>query len=77
MDFKTNLKFDEIIYRYAAMMLLGITGGMLHNYWFVIPVMIIFLTAILGWCPIKAYFTSKREKSHLYQNTFLQHKAAH
>lgn len=54
MDLNPNLKFDEIIIRYALLMAFGIVGGMLHNYWFIIPAMATFLTAILGWCPIKA-----------------------
>ena len=73
MNFNPNLKFDEIIVRYGIMIVLGIIGGMLHNYWFVMPVMAIFLTAILGWCPVKAYFTAKREKTSSKDNTFLQH----
>ncbi len=60
MDFNPNLKFDEIIVRYALLIAVGIIGGMLHNYYFVFPAMAIFLTAILGWCPIKAMMTKQK-----------------
>ena len=62
MNFNPNLKMDEIMLRYVLLILVGIAGGVLQNWWFVIPVMAIFLTAILGWCPIKAYIIARRER---------------
>ncbi|MFN3939059.1 MAG: hypothetical protein ACK4IY_00640 [Chitinophagales bacterium] len=53
MEFRNNLTFDEILLRYAIMLLLGITAGVLHQFWMIIPTMFVFLEAIMGWCPIK------------------------
>lgn len=57
MEFKNNLAFDEIILRYAIMLVLGITAGVLQQFWMIIPTMFVFLEAIMGWCPIKQMFT--------------------
>lgn len=57
MEFKNNLKFDEIMLRYAIMMIMGIIAGVTHQFWMIIPTMFVFLEAILGWCPIKQMFT--------------------
>ena len=54
MDFNPNLKFDEIIVRYALLLIVGIVVGVLKLYFLIPLVMAIFLTAVLGWCPIKA-----------------------
>lgn len=77
MNFNQNLKFDEVMYRYMAMMALGITGGVLHNYWFIMPVMLVFLTAILGWCPVKAYFQARKARKAKEENIVLTHSHAH
>lgn len=57
MEFKNNLAFDEIMLRYAIMLVLGITAGVLQQFWMIIPTMFVFLEAIMGWCPIKQMFT--------------------
>lgn len=54
MDLNPNLKMDEIIVRYALLLIVGIVIGVLQVYWLVPLVMGIFLTAVLGWCPVKA-----------------------
>ena len=54
MDFNPNLKIDEIIFRYALLLIIGIVVGALRIYWLVPLIMGVFLTAVLGWCPIKA-----------------------
>ena len=53
MNFNLNLNFAEVIMRYAVLMAIIIVAGALHQYWMVIPAMLVFLTAILGWCPVK------------------------
>ena len=57
MNFKNNLKVDEIMLRYAIMIALGITAGVTHQFWMIIPTMFVFLEAVLGWCPIKQMLT--------------------
>ena len=54
MDFNPNLKFDEIIVRYALLIVVGIGIGIAHAYVLIPVAMAIFLTAVLGWCPVKA-----------------------
>lgn len=63
LNFNSNLGFDEVMYRYAAMMVFGILAGVFQNWWFVAPTMLIFLTAILGWSPVKAYIQAKRKSA--------------
>lgn len=77
MNLNSNLKFDEVMLRYVIMMALGITGGVLHNYWFIIPVMLVFLTAVLGWSPVKAYMQQRREHRVKEENIVLTHRHAH
>ena len=60
MDFNPNLKFDEIIVRYALLIGVGIVLGLMHAYWLTPLAMGIFLTAILGWCPVKAMMKGKK-----------------
>jgi hypothetical protein len=52
MKFHVNMNFKDIAARYGMVMLVGIVGGVLQS----IPIMALaiplFLTAILGWCPI-------------------------
>jgi len=47
-----NMAMTDVILRYAILMVIVITGGLLHS----IPVMLLglpfFWSAILGWCPI-------------------------
>lgn len=59
MDFNPNLKMDEIIVRYALLLIVGIIIGVLQLYFLIPVVMAIFLTAVLGWCPIKAMIKGK------------------
>ncbi|MBC8047226.1 MAG: hypothetical protein H7Y00_10550 [Fimbriimonadaceae bacterium] len=76
MNFKNNLDFAEVILRYAILMAIGITAGILHQYWMVIPMMLVFLTAILGWCPVKMVFTNlkkKRSDTGLHTDIPVQH----
>ena len=60
MDFNPNLKFDEIIVRYALLIGVGIVIGVIHAYWMIPLAMGIFLTAVLGWCPVKAVMKGKK-----------------
>lgn len=52
MNFHINMNFKDIALRYAIVMVLTITGGLMHS----LPLMILaipfFLTAMLGWCPL-------------------------
>ncbi len=58
MKFETNLSMLENIYRFFAGMLIAIIGGFLGFYvapifYVFVPIApILFITAILGWCPI-------------------------
>ena len=58
MKFQTNLSMKDNIYRFFAGMIIAIAGGFLGYYvssvfYILVPVApILFLTAILGWCPI-------------------------
>ncbi|MFN0274551.1 MAG: hypothetical protein ACKVPJ_02300 [Chitinophagales bacterium] len=63
MNFNPNLGFDEIMYRYAIMIAVGITIGVLQIYWAIPIMMIIFLTGMLGYCPIKEFMLSRKQKS--------------
>ena len=63
MDFVNNLSFDEIMLRYAVMIVLGIVAGVTMQYWMIIPTMAVFLMAVLGYCPVKASFT-RRKAAH-------------
>ncbi len=56
MNFRNNLGIDEIMLRYAIMLILGIAAGVLQQFWLIAPIMLVFLTAILGWCPLKQFF---------------------
>lgn len=47
-----NLNLKEVMVRYAIMMLIIIIGGLMGNIWIMLLGMPVFLTAILGWCPI-------------------------
>lgn len=51
-----NLSYVEVGMRYALMMIVVIIGGLMHS----IPVMLLglplFLSGILGWCPIYQMF---------------------
>lgn len=59
MDFNPNLNFNEIIIRYALLIGIGILAGLTQNFFFIIPAMGVFLTAILAWCPVKAMMNGK------------------
>ena len=52
--FDYNMGFNDIIIRYAAMMLLGIVGGLTHQLWLMMLVVPVFIFAVTGWCPIHA-----------------------
>ncbi len=52
--FVYNMGFGDIIIRYAAMILIGIIGGLTHQLWLMLLVMPVFIFAITGWCPINA-----------------------
>jgi len=60
MDFNPNLKIDEIILRYAMLIGVGILAGVFHAYWLIPVAMALFLTAVLGWCPVKAMIKGKK-----------------
>ena len=62
MDFTNNLNFAQIMLRYIIMMAIGITAGVTHQYWLIVPVMAVFLMAVLGYCPIKEYLDNRRER---------------
>ena len=55
MDFNPNLSISEILIRYALLIGVGIVAGALHAYWLAPVAIGVFLTAILGWCPLKAF----------------------
>ncbi len=59
MKFENNLKFDEIILRYAIMLILGIIAGATSQFWILLLAMYLFLEAILGWSPIKQKLAKK------------------
>lgn len=50
--FTYNLSFIDIGVRYAIMMVLMILAGVTTNLLFVYLGVLVFLTAILGWCPL-------------------------
>ncbi len=58
MKFETNLSMLENIFRFFAGMIIAILGGFLGFYvasvfYILVPVVpVLFITAILGWCPI-------------------------
>ncbi|MBL7816552.1 MAG: DUF2892 domain-containing protein [Saprospiraceae bacterium] len=58
MKFQTNLSMLENIYRFFGGMLIALLGGFLGHYvssifFILVPVApILFITAILGWCPL-------------------------
>ena len=60
MKFENNLNMLENIYRFFARMLIAIVGGFLGFYvapifYILVPIApVLFITAILGWCPIYA-----------------------
>lgn len=49
-----NMSMKEAMTRYAIMIALVITGGLLHNVWIMAAGVPIFLFGLLGWCPINA-----------------------
>lgn len=64
MNLNPNLNFNEIIIRYAILIGIGIIAGVSQNFFFIVPAMIVFLTAVLGWCPIKAFMSSNHTAAH-------------
>jgi len=64
MNLNPNLNFSEIIIRYAVLMCIGIVAGVFQSFFLIIPAMAVFLTAVLGWSPIKAYRSSHRRVAH-------------
>jgi len=49
-----NLSITEIIVRFYIVLGLGILLGVLNAPWMVFLAMLVFLTGILGWCPVYA-----------------------
>ena len=64
MNFNPNLSFNEIIIRYALLIGIGILAGVFQNFFLIIPAMGVFLTAILGWCPVKAMMSGNKNLAH-------------
>lgn len=64
MNLNPNLSFNEIIIRYAILIGIGILAGVFQSFILIVPAMIVFLTAILGWCPIKAFMSGSRTPAH-------------
>jgi K+-transporting ATPase A subunit len=60
MDFVNNLNFAEIMLRYAVMIAIGIVAGVTQQWWMIVPAMMVFLMAVLGYCPIKEAFTRNK-----------------
>lgn len=60
MDFNPNLSINEILLRYALLIGVGIIAGVLHAYWLAPVAIGVFLTAILGWCPLKSYLNRNK-----------------
>ena len=60
MNLNPNLNFNEIIIRYAVLIVIGIMAGVFQNFFLIVPAMAVFLTAVLGWCPIKAFMSGNR-----------------
>ena len=61
MNFNPNLSFNEIIIRYALLIGIGILAGVFQNFFLIIPAIGVFLTAILGWCPVKAMMSGNKK----------------
>lgn len=47
-----NLSVRESVYRYVIMAALVIVGGLLRNVWIMAAGVPIFLTGLMGYCPI-------------------------
>jgi hypothetical protein len=65
--FDYNMGFNDIIIRYAIMLLLGIVGGLTQQLWLMMLVVPVFLFAITGWCPIHAILgrnTAEEKEQH-------------
>lgn len=65
MNLNSNLNFTEVIIRYALLMAIIIIAGALHQYWLIIPAMLVFLTAVLGWCPVKTTLRELKLKKNM------------
>lgn len=50
--FKNNLGFVDIGIRYGIMMIIMILAGVFQSMWLVVLGVLVFMTAITGWCPI-------------------------
>lgn len=50
--FKNNLSFVDIGVRYTVMMAIMILAGVFQSMWLVVLGVVVFLTAITGWCPL-------------------------
>lgn len=61
--FKNNLGFADIGTRYGIMMIVMILAGVFQSMWLVVLGVLVFLTAITGWCPIYNMigFSTRRE----------------
>lgn len=47
-----NLNWYEVISRYMLMMLFVIIGGVTQSLWVMLIGLPLFITGLLGWCPI-------------------------
>jgi hypothetical protein len=61
--FHNNLGFTDIGIRYGVMMIVMILAGVFQSMWLVVLGVLVFLTAITGWCPIYNMigFSTRRE----------------
>ena len=51
-----NLSLNEIIMRYVMMMAVVIIGGIFHSLLIMVLGIPLFVTGLLGWCPIYQIF---------------------
>ncbi len=59
---KPNLNFYDIIIRYGLVFLLGIVFGITQMWVFLVLAIILFITAVTGWCPIFDLFGIDHQK---------------
>ena len=50
--FKNNLGFVDIGIRYGIMIAIMILAGVFQSLWLVVLGVLVFITAITGWCPM-------------------------
>lgn len=59
---KPNLNFYDITLRYALVFLLGIVFGITQMWFFLGLAVILFITAVTGWCPLFDLFGIDHQK---------------